>query len=221
MDRDHRLAAPDNESLRTIEQLSDRSELTTIYPHSHNEWEGVDLLSREAREEKRDREQQRINLTIRKWFPAIGLLTPMPFVLGSIIVTAAVTFLRIEHLAYLLLPVVITVALWLYLSFRSIKTVFGIFYQHSIKATPFVMTLLSLIILSLQGHYIAILPLYTDSIIFNSLLSSTFVLLTSVILSGFLIFIWTSARMSVGLKFSSIGGLALVILLATAYINFF
>ncbi len=218
MDKDHRLAAPDNESLRTIEQLGDRSELTTIYPHAHTEFEG-DLLSSEARQEKRDKEQERINLTVRKWFLIIGLLVPVPFILGSLLFTVGVTFLKLENLAVLLLPVVAAAAIWVYVSYRAAKRVYDIFYEHSIKATPFIVTLLSLLVLSLPAVYVAIVPLYTSSIVLNALISSAIVLLLSVILSGLLILIWTSSRISPALKFGCVGIIALVILIATTFVN--
>lgn len=221
MDRDHRLDAPDNDSLQTIEQIEDRSELTTLYPHSHSEWEGVDLLSREAREEKRNQEQLHINISIRKWFPVIGLLAPIPFILGSILTTLAFTYLRVESMAFLLLPVAFAIVAWFYISYRSVKGIVSIFYAHSIKATPFVLTLLSLIVLGLQGHYVAIEPYYTDSLVYNALLSSGVILLTSIILSGLLIFIWTTRTISAKTKVLCIGFLALIILLTTLYINVF
>ena len=219
MDKDHRMDSPDNESLRSIEQLGDHSELTTIYPHAKNEFDG-DLLSSEAREEKRDKEQQRINLTIRKWFVVIGLLIPVPFILGEVLFTIVVTYVSVTNVALLLIPVVIAVLFWLIVSVKAIKRVYAIFYEHSIKATPFVATLLVLLLMSLQAHYMLILPLYTDSILLNSLFTSGVVLMTSIVLSGLLLLIWTSSRISATLKFGCVGIIVLVILIITTIVNF-
>ena len=220
MDKDHRLDAPDNESLRTIEQLSDHSELTTIYPHARDEWEGVELLSREEREARRDKEQLRINITLRRWFAVIGLLVPVPFIIGAFLVSLATTFIVIENLAYLLLPIVIAFTVWVYLSYRAIKRVYGIFYDHSVNATPFIIALLALLLMSVQGHYMALLPVYTDSLIFNSLITSATILVTSIIISGLLVLIWTSKKMSTAFKLASIGLIAIAILSASIYIYF-
>ena len=83
MDKDHRLDAPDNESLSGIEQISDHSDLTTIYPHAHLDWEKDELISRDEREKRRDDERLRVSLSLRKWFLPIGLLIPLPFLFMS------------------------------------------------------------------------------------------------------------------------------------------
>lgn len=219
MDKDHRLDAPDNESLKTIEQLGNHPELSTIYPKAKKQWAG-ELLSEDERETKRGNELRHINVTIRKWFPVIGLLTPLPFVLGSILLAGALTFLKPNNLALLLLPVSVMIVIWLYVSYHSVKRVYRIFYDHSIKATPFVITLLGLLALSLQGHYVALVPIYTDSVFYNALITSSVILAMSVLISGLLIFIWTTLRISSTMKFVSIGIIAVAILIATVYVNF-
>lgn len=221
MDKDHRLDAPDNDSLRTIEQLGSRSELGGLYPNAHHEWEGEDLLSREAREEKRDQEQLRISLTIRKWFVVIGLLTPLPFILGSILITVALTYLKIENLSYLIVPVIAAVALWLYVSYRAIKKVYAIFYQHSMKASPFIATLLAFLVFSLQALYITMLALYNDSLMYNTVISGLVVLATSVAYSGILVFIWTAQNISGAFKIGCLGIMAGLITIITLLVNFF
>jgi membrane-associated HD superfamily phosphohydrolase len=218
MDKDHRLDAPDNESLRTIEQLGNHSELSTIYPHAHNQWEG-ELISKEEREARRAREQVRINVTIRKWFAVIGALVPLPFILGTAFFTLGLTFVRVDNLVYLMLPIVAAVLVWFYISLRSIKRVYAIFYEHSIKATPFIVILLVLLLLSLQAHYMLVLPLYGDSILLNSLLTSAVSLTTSIVLSGILMLIWTSSRLSSSWKFGFVCIIALGIVIATALLN--
>ncbi|MGV9001986.1 MAG: hypothetical protein ACOH18_03445 [Candidatus Saccharimonadaceae bacterium] len=221
MDKDHRLTAPDNESLRAIEQVGDHSELAGIYPDAHNEWESVGLLSREAREEKRNQEQLLISQSIRKWFAVIGLLVPVPFISAFIIIAISATYLHADNIALLLIPALIGVSLWLFISFISIKKVYAIFYSHSIRVAPFLITLLLLVLLSLQALYVTILGLYTDSIIYNTIISSLVVLVTSIGLSGILILIWTSIRLSAAYKIGCIGIVAGAILIVTLLVNVF
>jgi len=219
MDNNHRLGAPDNDSLQHIEQLDDHSELAGLYPDAHHDWEDEDLLSREAREEKRDREQLRIRLTIRGWFPIIGLLTPLPFILAALLSTTALTYIKVENLAPLMLPIVAVVLLWLYVSYRSMKQVYHIFYSHSLVASPFIAVLLALLIVSFQALFVTMTTLYTDSLIYNTLLLGALVLALSVIYSGVLMAIWVSQRMSGLVKVCCISALAVLVVVVTVYLN--
>jgi len=222
MDKDHRLDAPDNESLRIIEQVGeDRSNLSNLYPNAQKEWAGKDLLSWEAREEKKDQEQLQISLSIRKWFAIIGVLTPLPFVLAALLFTTALTFIQVSNMALLILPVVGIVALWIFISYKSLKGVFTIFYEHSLKATPFIVTLLMFIVFSLPALYMTMDALYTDSLLYNSIISSVVVLVTSVALSGILIMIWTSPRLHGAYKIGCIGIFAGLIGLVTLLVSTF
>lgn len=220
MDRDHRLDAPDNESLSTIEQLSDHSELSTIYPHAKNDWEGAELISKEDREKKRNEAQIKINLSIRSMFVPIGILAVLPFVLAAILVVIAGEFLNIKNLAFLLLPVCIAVFLWAFISYKSYKTLYEIFYSHSMRMVPFVFTLVVMVGLTMQGHYVIALPLYSNSLIANTAVSGLIVVAISVALSGVLLMLWTSQALSAHMKFACIGLIALGIVIATTIVNF-
>lgn len=219
MDSKHRLDAPDNDSLRNIEQVGDRSELASLYPNAHNEWEGTNLLSQQAREEKRANEQLQISLTLRRWFAVIGVLTPLPLILGALLFTVAYTYLRIENLAYLILPVVITVALWGYASYRATKRVHDIFYQHSIVATPFMAALLLMLATSIPALYLALRELYGTSLIYNAVITCLVILAASIAYSGMLVFIWTAQKVSGAYKIGLVGILVGVIGLVTLLVN--
>jgi len=221
MDKDHRLDAPDEHSLQSIEQVSDHSNLSNLYPSAHNDWESETLLSREAREEKRDAEQLQITLSIRKWFVAIGLLTPLPVILAILLFISGFTFLGGVNQALLIAPLVITAGIWIYISYRSLKKVYGIFYEHSLRATPFIVTLLSFLVFSLVGLYLAMEPFYTDSLLYNAVVSSLIVLLTSVAYSGILLMIWTSPKLGGIYKIGCIGIFAGIIAVITLLVNAF
>jgi len=227
MDKEHKMDAPDNDSLKIIEQVADHSELSTIYPHAHNEWEGEDLLSREAREEKREQEQLLINTSIRKWFAVIGLLTLLPFVLGFIVFTFGVIVVQsLENIpdsnrVLIIVPAILAALAWLVVSYKSIKKVYAIFYDHSIKATPFVVMLLALTVFTLPALFLTMDALYTSSIIYNSIISSSLVLAIGIALSGILLLIWTSSKMSGVFKFGAIGIIAGIILILTLLVIVF
>lgn len=220
MDKDHRLDAPDNDSLRTIEQISDHSELASIYPHAHDRWEGTELMSNEEREKKRDRDQLNINLSIRRWFFIVGLLIPIPFVLAALISAVGITYVDAKNMGFMLLPVSIALGVWFLLSRLAFKKVVDIFYGHAITTGPYLATHISLLILSLQATYIGVSPFYTESLIYNTLITSAAAILLSVFLSGVLLIIWTTPHLGARLKFTSVGIIAFAILTATAIVNF-
>lgn len=221
MDKDHHLDAPDNESLQNIEQLTDRSSLTAIYPHAHDAWEGSNLMSRDEREQKRDKDQLRISITIRRWFAVIGVLVPLPFVLAAIGIALGSRFLSVDKLGILLLPVVIAVFIVLYISYRSIKFVYEIFYNHAIKATPFVITLIILLALSVYGVLLASQWLHNGDIIHDVAIISISTILMSIMYSGVLLLIWASQSLSSAGKMGCVALLVVAIGAATAFQIFF
>lgn len=219
MDNKHQIDAPDDPTLGAIEQVSDHSNLSALYPNAHDAWEGTNLLSQEAREQKRAAEQLSISLSIRKWFAIIGILTPLPVILGSVLVSAAYTYLRPENMALLILPVIAVVGVWLTILYKSWKKVGAIFYQHSILATPFVMTLLFMIVASLPVLYLTIDQFYGDSLLLNTVASASIVLAASVAYSGILVFIWTSQKIKGAYKIGLIGIIVGLIGLATMLVT--
>lgn len=212
MDKDHRLDAPDNEELSTIEQIDNHSELTTLYPHVHHEWEGADLLSSDERTRKHDEEQLRISMTIRKWFPIIGLLVPIPAFLIAFSAIIAPRFLKPDDMGILLLPVLGIVALIGWLSFRSIQQVYIIFYNHAIKATPFLVVLIGYLLLSLFSLFIVTQPLHTGDYFIDAMIISGVVWGASIVYSAILVFIWSSRRLGARAKLWLIAGIAAALL---------
>lgn len=216
MDKDHRLDAPDNEALSAISQLDDHSELTTIYRRAHSEWEGVDIMSRGDREEKLKAEKLRISLSLRKWFVVIGLLIPLPFIILSLFVTFAGKYFDIETLGFMTLPLMIGIGFTLFLSYRGFKYAYKIFYLHGTKALPFILSLIALLGLSLNGLFLLTEPLHTGDHTIDSLIVAGAVLITSVIYSAIMTFVWSSPRLSSGLKIACVGILALIVSIGTA-----
>lgn len=214
MDKNHRLDAPNNESLSTIEQLEDRSGLAATYPRARNDWDGIGLMSGQARSEKQAEERLHIYMSIRKWFPVLGLLIPLPAILLASMIAVAATYLTFDMAGFILLPVSLGVLLWGYISYKVVRGVYSIFYNHSIKATPYLVAHLALLGIGFQG-------LFTIGQLFHSgwgigdvLIVCGVVLLASVILCGILLFIWTSKKILSHWKVAILVGLAIAIAVA-------
>lgn len=212
MDRNHQLNAPDNESLKDIEQITDRSDLSSLYFTAHKEWEGKGLLSENEREAKRSKEQLAITLAARKKFILIGLLIPTPIILLVIIISLAAAYLNADNFKSLLVAAIGAVGVWLVVSFISIRRTYALFYNHALSATPFIVVFMVLLGLSTQAVYLLTRPLHTESAINNTLIVCAGAYLASIVISGALISIWVSPRLSSRAKIGAIGLLAALIL---------
>ena len=216
MDRDHRLDAPDNEALSAISQLEDHSELTTIYRRAHTDWEGVDIMSRDDREKKLKEEQLRISLSLRKWFVPIGLLIPLPIIVMSLFVTFAGKYFDIETLGFMTLPLLIGIGFTLFLSYKGFRYAYKIFYTHGTKALPFILSLIALLGLSLNALFLLTEPLHTGDHTIDAFIVAVAVLLASVLYSLVMVFVWSSPRLTSGVKIACVGIMALIISIVTA-----
>lgn len=221
MDRDHRLDAPDEEALRSIEQLGDHSELTTIYRRARHEWDGVDIVSREEREKQQREDRLRISLSLRKWFLPIGLFIPLPIILITLLLTLTSQYFSIQGLGILLLPVLIGVGALMYASYRAFKYAYKIFYAHGVRALPFILIQLSLLGMSLNGLFLVTEPLHNGEEWHDMLIVAGAVLVTSVFYSLILVLAWSSPRLGSAGKVGIAGLLALFALCGTAALYIF
>ncbi len=212
MDKDHQLDAPHNESLRGIEQLGDRSELSAVYPHPHKEWEESNMLSSDDRDRKHLKEREIITTSVRKSFIAIGLLTPVPFIVFVCFSAALSAVATKDNLGFLLLPIIIGLGLWVLVSYLALRRVHTIFYSHALRTVPFLATLLCLLAMCAQTLYSVTRPMQVNSFMVNSLALSGLLLIASVILSGILLFIWTSPRLHPSAKVSYMALLSVLLL---------
>lgn len=220
MDKKHRLDAPHNDSLESIEQVGDHSELSALYFNARTEWEGKEIISDEERHARNAKELLAITLSIRKWFAVIGLLTPLPFIILVCIVAFAVTTITTTDSARLALPLVIfLLGSWIAASLASMRKVFGLFYEHALRAAPVVLILLVLDGLAAQASFLLTRPFQVGNFFTNSLVVSGGTLVFSVGISGLLLLIWTSPRLNgntrIGLIATIAGVLLITILLAT------
>jgi len=213
MDGKHRLDAPNNESLQDIEQLGDHSDLSTLYFNAHVEWEGKEIISDAERHARHAKEVLDVTLSIRKWFVVIGLLIPLALVSFVVLLAFATTYITTDNARFALLYVILLTACWLIISFVSLRRVYAIFYAHGIRATPFVVMLIALSGLSAQASYLLTRPLQPGTFLGNTLVVSAGTMLASVVLTGLLLFIWTTPRLSGNGKVGIIGIIAGAILL--------
>ena len=211
MDRNHQLDAPDNDTLKTIEQLDDRSGLTTIYPHAQDQWDG-NIMTTEARETKQAKELADITTSITKWAIPVGFLVIAPIVAGSLLVAVAYTYVTKDNASLLLFPMMLTLAAWALVSFAAVKRLYAIFYEHALRATPFYIMLLVLMGLSVQSIYILTNPLQNASVIYNVMIIGGIALVVSVVLSWILLLLWTSRRIPANTKLGLVGVIAFILL---------
>ena len=220
MEKDHHLDAPDNENLQHIEQLPDRSGLSTMYPGGHNDWEGKELLSYDERESRRDEAQLRISTSIRRWFWAIGILVPLPFILASALVGYASGNFDSDNIAFLFVPAAIAIAATGYITYRSFRFLHSVFYKHAMRAMPFVITLTVLVGLSVYGLLLATQNLHTGVLVQDILVIGSATILTSMMYSGILLLVWTSQTLNSLAKVGVILGLVSAIVALTTAAHF-
>lgn len=219
MDKNHQLKAPDNNELESIEQVPNRSELSALYFDAHNEWEGKELISDEERQRRRDKNAEAITTSVRSQFAVIGLLTPLPLILLALMLGAGASYVTIKTLN--LLPAVIAIiGLWILISFLSLRRVYAVFYNHALRATPFILILLSLLGVVTQGLYILLRPWLPSSLLFAILIIGLCLEVASVLLSLVMLFVWVSPRLSIEAKMGCLGGLAGALLLGVLLVMF-
>lgn len=216
MDRNHRLDAPNDESLGTIEQLNDRSDLSGLYFSARKEWEGKAIISDDERQSRQAEAQLAIALSIRPWFIVIGTLVPLPLLLFILLSAIATTLFTKDNLQFALLPVIFALGFWVSVSYLSLRRVYRLFYDHAVKATPFIVILIALVGLSAQASFLLTRSIQNESFLTNTLIVSAGTLIASIVISGLLLIIWTSPRLTGNNKVGAIAAIALL-LLATIF----
>ena len=220
MDRNHQLKAPDNNELKDIEQVPDRSELSALYFDAHSEWDGKELISDDERQRRRDKHNEAITTSIRPQFATIGLLITTPLILLALIASAGATHVTIEALDFLLPIIVLTIGFWILVSFLSLRRVYAIFYNHALRATPFILVLLSLLGIVAQGLYLLLHSWLPSSLILATLLFGLCLMAASVVLSLITLYIWVAPRLSIEAKIGCLASLAGLLLLGVLLVMF-
>jgi len=220
MDRKHRLEAPHNDSLQSIEQLRDRSELSTVYFRARSQWEG-DIVSEDERQRRRKDKEDHMSFGIRKQFWAVGILAPLPLVLLSLLLGVIFTLLGTLDVRMLVIPMMIGFLVWGVISFSIIKKIFALFYKNGLRAGPFLAILLTFLGLSIQIIYVSTIALHNHQLMSAVLVISALELVWSIVMSYALLLIWTTPAIGGGVKVGILAFLGIALLVSAAALTFF
>ena len=217
MDSNHKLDAPDNESLSGIDQVGDHSGLSTIYRRAKDGWSG-ELVTDTERERRRQEKFDKISFGIRKQFVAVALLIPYPFVLGTILLAAAFTFVTEQNAGTLAIPAIFVFLFWIITSVMSYKKLFAMFYANALQAGPFIITLL--VVLGLFATIIHVLTaaIHEQQGLFSSVIVGVSELLISLVITLPLLILWTTPRLSGNARVGIIGIFVLILGGVNAYL---
>lgn len=217
--RNHKLDAPNNEQLKDIEQLADRSELSTIYPHAHDLWEG-ELVSNEERERRRTKKDETLSFGIRKKFWLVGLLAPLPLVLLSVLIGFIFAIFTKENAPILVIPMMLLFLFWTALTVYLLRRTFEVFYRHGMRAMPYIVTLVLLLGISLQSIYLLTIPLHGQQLMSSVILVGVVELIWSIILSYGLIVLWTTPRLNGRAKVGVLVASAIILVALATFLTF-
>ena len=220
MDRKHQLDAPDNDILKNIEQVSDHSELSTLYRKARDQWDG-ELVSDDEREKRRQNKNDTISFGIRKKALLIGILIPLPLMLAWLIAAALLTYITDENAPIFVIPMIFIFLIWGLISFFTYKKVFALFYMNALQAGPFIITIFTFIGFSIPIIFAITEPLHIGLGFMAALLVNAVVVVWSVLLTFPLLYLWTTPRLSGGFKLSLISLIGIALLGTTLMITFF
>ena len=220
MDANHRIDAPDEEELKNIEQVEDRSGLSTLYATANPPWEG-DLVSKEERERRRQAKEDTMNFGIRKEFLTIGLFIPLPFMLAILAVIIIFMLVNEANVSMFIIPAIFGFLFWALISFGLMKKVSSLFYANALQAGPFVVALMALLITSAYIIYTISIPFHNNSALTAGIFVGSLTVIWSVILSFGLLRIWTTPKLKGNVKFGIVISACLALLAVAVYFTFF
>lgn len=223
MNDDHRLDARDSQDLAAVEQLEDRSDLSTLYPQRATQWDGV-IMTAEQREAARDKATEEISTSLRRHFVTIGFLVTLPLLLAAAIVASAMEINLLnseeaESRAILTAATIIVGGAWLATSFIALRKVVHLFYDHAMRAAPFIVIVLAMISISVQSLYILTFTYHQSTPLMTVGIVGAASVLWSIILSFALLWIWTSPRLADSLKIAYIAIMTLSVVGAAGVIG--
>lgn len=209
--------APDNESLRTIEQVSDHSELSAIYRRPGTQWDG-EIVSAEERERRRKHHEETMSFGIRSKFWVVGILAPLPIIIFALLGSAALAYITEKNVSYFIIPGLIVFSLFIAFTISAIRKVFDLFYKNALRAGPFLFVLFTVLLLSIQILYILATPLHHQEILRAITYVGLAELVWSTVICSVLLILWTTPKISGGGKFGIFALLAIALLMANAAI---
>jgi hypothetical protein len=210
MDSSHKLEAPNNEELKTIEQIEDKSGLTTLYREPGQQFEG-EILSAEDRDKSKAEKLEAITSGIGKSALKIGLYIPYPFISGLLLAVIIYTTIDWANALILIALVILSIGAWALTSYFAYAAIFKSFYKHALRAGPFLFVSLISVLLASQAAYGFITHSFaTQSLLFNAALISLLIVIYSIIINYILLGIWGNSKLGSGIK-AAVSGLVIVV----------
>jgi len=212
MDRNHTLDAPNNDELRDIEQIADRSDLSGIYREPGVQFEG-ELLSEEARKKVKADELEAISSGLGKSALSIGLYVPYPFIIGGLLVAGLYEAGKSQAFIPMMIAFMAIFAggFWLITSYKAYAAIYKTFYKHAMRPGLFLFVMLISIMLATQAIYSLVAEtLASQSLLFNVALMSLLVLMYSFVATFILLGIWGNSRLKSGIK-AVVSGLVIIV----------
>lgn len=210
MDRSHKLDAPNNEELRTIEQIEDRSGLSTLYREPGEQFEG-EILTTEAREQVKTEKLNAITSGIWKSSLKIGFYITYPLVSGALLGALLYLVVNWDNAAILLGLIIISGGVWVLTSYFAYAAIFKIFYKHALRTAPFIFVMLISIMLASQAFFTIVAANFAgQSLLFNVALVSLFTVIYSMAISTIILIVWGNAKIKAWVK-ALVAGLVIVL----------
>lgn len=219
MNEKHHLDAPNDETLSSVSQLNDHSDLSTLYPEAHKQWSG-DIMSTENRNKQRSQELDDFSQSITKEFLTIGLLVPIPLAIVGLGTVWLATNVWPHQTAINFIPSVLIGALWIGITYAVIRKMQTIFYQHTMRFGPFLATIWILLGISVQTLFVLTLPIHHANPYAAVACIAVMGFALSIGLSLLLLHIWTTPRLSSSTKFNVIILLTLAFGVITGLVTF-
>lgn len=198
----HQLEAPNEEELKAIQQIENRSELSSLYFKPGEQNQGP-ILSPEERVKAKEEEVAAKSKGIWQSFLKIGLYIPYPLVIAASIAAALYTFASSLNGLVFLGLIILSVGVWGLTSYFAYAAIFKVFYKHGLRAGPFMITMLISVLLAAQAAYGLVAQMFVGAelpLLFNTTLVSIIVLIYSIIASGILLSVWGNPKLKSSVK---------------------
>lgn len=220
MDGSHKLDAPNDDSLQSIDQLNNHNELTTLYPHAKEQWTG-EVVSRDVREYNQQERQDTLSFGIRNYFLTVGLLIPLPFIALIVTLTAALVYVNDDNVKLFVVPGIFVFFILLGIAYGSFRKLSNLFYMNALRALPYSIITLGMLAIIVFMLYHATSSIHDYQLLPAVAIVSALTIIVSIVLNFFFLRLWTTPAISGALKILILMTLALVLIGAGVYFSVF
>ena len=194
----HKIEAPNEQELKEIQQIEDRSGLTSLYFEPQKQEQGEIFMSPEERDKAIEAKKVESVKGIGGAFLKIGLYIPYPIVIGASMAAAFYTFVGAVNPLFFLGLVILAVGIWGLTSYFAYAAIFKTFYKHGLRAGPFLFVMLMSVLLASLAAYGLVAGMFVGAelpLLFNTTLISIVLLIYSIIASGILLSVWGNPKL--------------------------